>query len=162
MTEIRDGQTNESLRPIGAVAREVGLTPRAIRYYEEIGLLRPAIRVKGADRLFDESDVQRLRQIKRMRDVIGFTLAEIRELLDTDDVRAQLRTQFRGTSDPRVRREVLQNAIRLAEQRLGIVERKLEQVESVRSEELSRLARLRRLLGEEEAREEVAESSTKG
>ncbi|CCF85280.1 MerR family transcriptional regulator [Nitrolancea hollandica] len=161
MAENRVGQSNEALRPIGAVAREVGLTPRAIRYYEEIGLLRPAVRVKGADRLFDESDVQRLRQIKRMRDVIGFTLAEIRELLDTDDVRAQLRTQFRGTSDPRVRREVLQTAIRLAEQRLGIVERKLEQVESVRSEELSRLARLRRLLAEEEAREEAAESHSK-
>ena len=62
-----------ALQPIGAVARQVGLTPRAIRYYEEAGLLRPAIRVKGADRLFDASDVQRLRDIKRMREVIGFS-----------------------------------------------------------------------------------------
>jgi DNA-binding transcriptional MerR regulator len=150
-----EGQSNGALRPIGAVAREVGLTPRAIRYYEEIGLLRPAIRVKGADRLFDESDVQRLYEIKRMRDVIGFTLAEIKEILDTDDVRAQLRSQFRGTTDPGVRQKVLRDAIRLAEQRLAMVERKLAQVESVRSEEKKRLARLRRLLTEEEARGEA-------
>lgn len=158
VVENGNGQSSGALRPIGAVAREVGLTPRAIRYYEEIGLLRPAVRVKGADRLFDESDVQRLSEIKRMYEVIGFTLSDIKEILDTDDVRAQLRTQFRGTTDPRVRREVLRDAINLAEQRLRIVERKLAQVESARSDEMKRLARLRRLLAEEEARGEAKES----
>src|SRR5579875_325828 len=87
------------LLTIGAVARAVDLTPRAIRYYEELGLLRPAVRVKGADRLFDASDLQRLREIKRLREVVGFSCAEIAEILDTDDVRAQLRDQFYETSD---------------------------------------------------------------
>ena len=103
-----------TLRPIGAVARELELTARAIRYYEEYGLLRPAVRVKGADRLFDESDVQRLREIKRLREVIGFSLAEIKELLDTDDVRARLRGDFEGTSDPAERSRIIREAIALA------------------------------------------------
>jgi MerR family transcriptional regulator, repressor of the yfmOP operon len=140
----------DRLRTIGAIAEEVGLTARAIRYYEEIGLLRPAIRVKGSSRLFDESDVQRLREIKRLREVIGFSLAEIAELLDADDVRDQLRSQFIGTTDPAVRARVLCDAIALAELRLGIVERKLAQVEAVRREELERLERLRAVLEEEQ------------
>src|SRR5690242_15029646 len=63
-----------SLCSIGRVAAEVGLTPRAIRFYEEAGLFRPAIRVKGSDRLYDASDIQRLRDIKQLREVIGFSI----------------------------------------------------------------------------------------
>ena len=140
------------LRPIGAVARELGLTARAIRYYEEYGLLRPAVRVKGADRLFDESDVQRLAEIKRLRDVIGFSLAEIKELLDSDDVRARLRSHFQGTADPAERALILRQAIGLAERRLAIAEQKLAQVAAVRTEEQERLARMRQMLADEEHR----------
>ena len=143
---------DEGLRPIGAVARELGLTARAIRYYEEYGLLRPAVRVKGADRLFDDSDVQRLGEIKRLREVIGFSLAEIKELLDTDDVRARLRSHFQGTSDPAERSRIIGEAIALAERRLGIVEQKLAQVAAVRQDEQARLVRLRGMLAEEARR----------
>jgi DNA-binding transcriptional MerR regulator len=141
------------LLPIGAVAREVGLTARAIRYYEEAGLLRPAIRVKGADRLFDASDVQRLHDIKRLREVIGFSLAEIAALLETDERRDQLRERFYGTSNTAVHAEVLRDAITLAEKRLGIVEHKLGQVAAARDEEAQRLARLREMLAAKEGQE---------
>src|SRR5437764_8089666 len=97
------------LQPIGVVAREVGLTARAIRYYEEAGLLRPAIRVKGSDRLFDASDVQRLQEIKRMREVIGFSVAELRELLDTDEVRQRLRARYHGNADAAVHAQVIRD-----------------------------------------------------
>jgi DNA-binding transcriptional MerR regulator len=137
------------LLPIGAVAREVGLTARAIRYYEEVGLLRPAVRVKGADRLFDAGDVQRLREIKRLREVIGFSLAEIAELLETDDMRAQLRQRFQGTTESAARARVLREAQELAERRLAIIEGKLAQVAAVRDEEVARLARIRELLAVE-------------
>jgi DNA-binding transcriptional MerR regulator len=113
------------LRPIGAVARELGLTARAIRYYEEYGLLRPAVRVKGADRLFDQSDVQRLGEIKRLREVIGFSLAEIAALLETDEMREQLRERFYGTSDEAVHVQVLRDAIALAK-RCAATERAAE------------------------------------
>jgi DNA-binding transcriptional MerR regulator len=140
------------LLTIGAVARAVDLTPRAIRYYEELGLLRPAVRVKGADRLFDASDLQRLREIKRLREVVGFSCAEIAEILDTDDVRAQLRDQFYETSDPDTRSQVLRDAISLAERRLAIVGRKLAQVQAVYQEEAERLTKLRMMLAEEAGR----------
>ena len=53
------------LRAIGSAARELGLTARAIRRYEGYGLRRPSVRVKGADRLYDPSDVQRLAEEER-------------------------------------------------------------------------------------------------
>ena len=143
-------ESYSELRAIGSVAREVDLTPRAIRYYEKLGLLQPAVRVKGSDRLFDDSDVERLRDIKQLREVIGFSLAEISELLETDDARRQLRSRFYGTTDPRVRTEVLRQGIALAERRLAIAERKLAQVEAIRLDECARLVRLREHLAEEE------------
>ena len=149
---VTSGQLRDQLRPIGVVAREVGLTPRAIRHYEQLGLLCPAISVKGSDRLFDSSDVQRLREIKRLRDVIGFSLAEIAELLDTDDVQEQLRDRFRGSNHPLVRAQVLEEAVKLSERRLKIVEHKLAEVEALRREEQEQLERRRALLAEEEGR----------
>ena len=136
------------LRAIGDVAREVGLTPRAIRYYEERGLLSPAVRVKGADRLFDSTDVERLQKIKQLREVVGFSLAEIADLLEADDLYKQLRSKYFETSDPEARQGMLREAIALAEHRLAIVEGKLAQITALRDEERSRLERLHARLAE--------------
>ena len=141
---------SSQLRPIGAVAEEIGLTPRAIRYYEELGLLRPAVRVKGANRLYDLADVERLRRIKLLREVVGFSLAEIAELLDTEDMREQLRGRFHGATDRRERARVIRDAAELAHKRLELIERKLDQLSEMRDEELDRLQRLSQMLKEEE------------
>jgi len=127
------------------------LTPRAIRYYEERGLLRPAVRVKGADRLFDPSDVERLQKIKQLREVVGFSLAEIHDLLETDELYEQLRGKYFETSDPDARQGMLREAIALAQHRLAIVERKLAQIAALRDEERSRLERLHGRLAEASA-----------
>ena len=58
------GDAAPRLLRIQEVAAETGLTPRSIRYYEEIGLLRPAARSQGDYRLYDASDLERLRFIR--------------------------------------------------------------------------------------------------
>jgi MerR family transcriptional regulator, redox-sensitive transcriptional activator SoxR len=63
---------------ISEVARQVGLQPSAIRYYEQIGILRPAERI-GGRRRYDTSVIYRLAVIQRARQ-IGFTLHEILQL----------------------------------------------------------------------------------
>jgi MerR family redox-sensitive transcriptional activator SoxR len=63
---------------ISAVARQVGLRPSAIRYYERIGLMPPAFRIQGRRR-YDAAAVKRLLVIGRAR-AAGFSLAEIRRL----------------------------------------------------------------------------------
>jgi MerR family transcriptional regulator, redox-sensitive transcriptional activator SoxR len=63
---------------VSEVARQVGLQPSAIRYYERIGVLLPAQRISG-QRRYDNTVLHRLAVIQRARQT-GFTLDEIRQL----------------------------------------------------------------------------------
>ena len=73
------------------LAREFALTSRAIRYYEEEGLIAPSRR--GRTRVFSLRDRTRLRLILRGRR-LGFSIAEIREILDLYDGREGERGQL--------------------------------------------------------------------
>ncbi|MFK0298208.1 MerR family DNA-binding transcriptional regulator [Brevundimonas sp. NPDC090276] len=64
------------------LCREFGATARALRFYEDKGLLTPAR--KGQTRVYDSRDRARLKLILRGRR-IGFTLQEIQEMLDLYD-----------------------------------------------------------------------------
>lgn len=74
-------QTNVPTRVrIGELATELGINPKTIRYYEEIGLLPPAKRADNGYRLYDDADRHRLRFIIQAR-AVGLTLEEIGETL---------------------------------------------------------------------------------
>jgi DNA-binding transcriptional MerR regulator len=64
---------------IGMLAERTGTTVPAIRYYEEIGLLRPAAR-SGGQRTYDHEDIRRLSFIRRCRD-FDFSIPQVRSLL---------------------------------------------------------------------------------
>jgi len=66
---------------IGELANRLELSPRTIRYYEEIGLLNSVKRVEGGKRIYTESDFQRLKFITRLKH-LGLTLSEMLELED--------------------------------------------------------------------------------
>ena len=65
---------------IGAASERSGLPAKTIRYYEEVGLVRPAKRQDNHYRDYDDTDVHRLRFIQRARG-LGFSVEECRELL---------------------------------------------------------------------------------
>ncbi len=67
-------------RRIGQIAADLGLNPKTIRYYEEIGLLPPATRTASGYRQYDARDLERLSFIGKAK-AIGLTLDEIREVL---------------------------------------------------------------------------------
>jgi MerR family transcriptional regulator, thiopeptide resistance regulator len=70
---------------VGELARRTGLSVRALRYYDEIGLLSPSRRSEGGHRLYTAGDVVRLQRIKSLR-ALGFSLREIGEYLDGAEV----------------------------------------------------------------------------
>lgn len=104
---------------IGTAARQSGLPPKTIRYYEEIGLIR-VDRAANGYRDYSGDDVHRLRFVQRARS-LGFSVEECRQLLslysDRDRASADVKT--------------------IAQEKLGEIDRKIEE-----------LTGLRRMLGE--------------
>ena len=113
---------------IQEVASELGLTTRSIRYYEELGLLSPAARSEGAYRLYDASDVERLRFIKELRDDAGFSLAEIGQLLEDEAARVRSREAFAHTVDLDERRALVADSLERADRQVGILQAKIDRL----------------------------------
>jgi DNA-binding transcriptional MerR regulator len=134
---------------IGDVAREVGTTTRTIRYYEEIGLLEPAgDRPAGGHRAYDEADVERLREILRLKDALGISLEELRDLLAAEDARALIRDEFRRTEDPERRAALLGEALRHLDRQLELVRHRRSDLDQLERELAERRARVSARLDE--------------
>ena len=150
MTETTERPTESArLLRIHEAARDVGLTPRSVRYYEEVGLLRPARRSEGDYRLYDESDLERLRFIKGLRDDAGFSLAEISKLLEDEAARERDHVAYLATADPRERRRILSDRIASFERqtqtlrtKIGRLQTMVDQTEARRKHSLARIAEL--------------------
>lgn len=77
----REPEDRSRLMRIGELAAELGLNPKTIRYYEEIGLLPEPRRTQAGYRLYDAADRERLRFILKAK-AVGLTLEEIKLVLD--------------------------------------------------------------------------------
>jgi MerR family copper efflux transcriptional regulator len=130
----------EPTMQIGEVAERIGLSLRTIRYYEEVGLIRPSARSQGGFRLYTEHDVSRLQLVKDMKP-LGFSLDEMRDLLgvleglDGPDGGEQSASEqeamlerlamYRMAADART--EALRAQLRIAESFAGTLRRRLSQ-----------------------------------
>src|SRR5688572_10849181 len=81
----------ERYMQIGEVSQRTGLTQRALRYYESLGLLQPPSRMDGGFRLYSEQDVGRLDRIVELKRLLGFSLAEIRQVIEADELLRQIK-----------------------------------------------------------------------
>jgi DNA-binding transcriptional MerR regulator len=127
---------------IGEVAELTGVTPRTIRYYEEIGLLGgEAERVQGKHRVYTEGDVERLREIVRLKELLGLSLEQLSQLLEAESARAHLRREYQQTEAPDERLRIL----------VALQEHIGNQLELVRS----RLTELTELAGELETKQKL-------
>jgi DNA-binding transcriptional MerR regulator len=133
---------------IQEVAAEVGLTARSIRYYEELGLLEPAARSDGDYRLFDASDLERLRFIKSLRDDAGFSLAQVGQMLEDEAARARNRERLAHTTDPAERRIYLDEALARVERQIGLLDAKADRIAAMIEDARAREGRIRAGLAE--------------
>lgn len=102
---------------IGKLAQEAGVKLETVRYYERIGLMPRTHRTPGGHRNYEGEHVRRLSFIRRSRE-LGFTLAEVRELLRLVDARrytcAQVqRIAVRHIADIRQKRADLRRLARV-------------------------------------------------
>jgi MerR family transcriptional regulator, repressor of the yfmOP operon len=142
VTGVRDRSV---LRRIGDVAEATGLTQRTIRYYEERGLLKPAAHVSGGNRRYDDEDLERLNLIRRLREVVGLSLADIHTFLETEDERRALKAAYHAATDSSRKLELLDRFEPVLQRRLSLLEAKLATVQALLDEERARLERLNAL-----------------
>jgi DNA-binding transcriptional MerR regulator len=138
---------------IGEVAKLAGTTPRTIRYYEEIGLLPAAGgRQPGAHRTYAEADVERLTELLRLKDLLGLALDELKELVEAEGARAELRREWHGgVEDPVRRRQILEESLTYTARQLELVRRRRDEIAKLEAELVARRRRVTELLRESES-----------
>jgi DNA-binding transcriptional MerR regulator len=143
----------ESLR-IGDVARLVGTTPRTIRYYEEIGLIPESLkRPSGGHRVYTQAEVERLREVMRLKDLLGVSLDELKTLLTAEEARAEVRAQLRrdDVQEDR-RRELLTEALGHIDRLLALVRHRAAELARLEAELAETRKRAKRKIREIDAR----------
>jgi DNA-binding transcriptional MerR regulator len=118
---------------IGELARQVGLTTRTIRYYEEIGLLNSVKRVEGGKRIYTDKDYQRLKFIKRLKD-LGLTLAEMQELEDIYQIH-------------RTNRGILPRLLELLQHHANRIDERIQNLNKLKTEIMTYQERIQEKLG---------------
>src|SRR5579884_3826940 len=129
--------TDETSAPrsysIEQVASITGLTKRTLRYYEEVGLLPPTDRTESNYRRYSDEDIQRLEQIKKLSDLIGFSLADIREILEAEDERGQIKVAYKNETEAAAKVAQLDRSDELIRVQLHLIEQKLIGLEEMRT-----------------------------
>ncbi len=150
-----------SLLRIGDVARLVGTTPRTIRYYEEIGLLAEApARPAGQHRLYSDEEVERLREVMRLKELLGVTLDELKTLLSAEEARAEVRAQLQSDDvDAERRRELLSEALGHIDRQLELVRHRAAELTKLEHELLETRKRAKRKIRELEVDSRLVGSS---
>jgi DNA-binding transcriptional MerR regulator len=133
---------------IGQVAERTGVTQRALRFYEEKGLLKPPTRMEGGFRLYSEDDVRRVEQIKRLQKLLGFTLAEIKEMVEAEEVKWQLQAEYRPQADLVERRQHINRALEVTERQCAVIRQKVKALGDMQTHLEEKLQTYRQWLSE--------------
>ncbi|MGR5984453.1 MerR family transcriptional regulator [Bacillus cytotoxicus] len=126
---------------IDEVTKQVGLTKRTLRYYEEIGLIHPPERSEGNIRLYTDRDIERIKKIVEAKEVLGITLQEMRHFLSLKE-----RMEKRRNSDNPLDRAMIQEIKDMLESQVQTLDIKMKQMERVKAELEDSLERARNFL----------------
>lgn len=133
---------------IGELARRVGATPRTVRYYEELGLLPDRGRPEGAHRLYDQEDEARLAALIRVRDLLGLSLAELRDWMDAEAARAVLRERWHGQPAVDDRARILAESMTHVDRQVALVRSRRAALEQLEDELMDKRKQIRALRDE--------------
>ena len=146
---MRRGATPPDSPPsfrIGEVAKLTGLTTRTLRYWEELGLIRPSAYRGRGERLYSQTDMARVTRIRELQELLGFSLAEVRVVLDVEDVDVldRVRSEYRwGGAGAARRRALLDEAIEANDKLLTQLDSTLTRIGAFRDERVEKAASLR-------------------
>lgn len=144
MTRSASDQTEKKDQryQIGEVADRTGVTQRTLRFYEEKGLLNPPERMEGGFRLYSEEDIQRIQYIRQLQQLLGFTLADIKEMVEAEELRQQIIATFRPDRELPARLERTQRIIDALTRQLEVVDHKVEHLQRMQEDLRGKLSRM--------------------
>jgi MerR family transcriptional regulator, repressor of the yfmOP operon len=143
--EARDSA--EQLVGIGAAAERAGVSQRALRYYQQRGLLTPRGATPGGLRRYSEEDLARVGRIRQLQDLLGLNLDEIAVVLRGEDRMAEIRLAYhdQGTTCAE-RRELVRESLELQHVLRATVEAKRQGIEGFLADLDARIGKTRALL----------------
>jgi DNA-binding transcriptional MerR regulator len=113
--------TEKPLR-IGEVAEKADTTVRTVRYYEEVGLLPGSEdRRAGEHRSYSEADVERLREIIQLKELLNLSLEQLRGLVEAEEARAVIRERWRSATEAAERERLLDEAAGHLDRQLALI-----------------------------------------
>jgi len=121
---------------IGELANLLELSPRTIRYYEEIGLLNSIKRIESGKRVYTDKDFQRLKFIQRLKH-LGLTLSEMNELEDIYQIH-------------RTNRKVLPRLLELLDNHAGKIDERIHNLNRLKEDILNYQEKIRQKLDVED------------
>jgi DNA-binding transcriptional MerR regulator len=136
---------------IGEVAKLTGVTTRTLRYWEELELLQPSSYRTSGERLYSPADVARVTRIRNLQELLGFSLAEVRTVLSTEDVDVldRVRSEIKaGDLSPSRHRELLDAGIVANDQLLARLDETLGRIQAFRDERVASGVRMRKIRDE--------------
>ncbi len=127
---------------IGELAKRAGITTRTLRYWEEIGLISPSDHRGSGERVYPAAALERVLHIRELQELVGFTLAEIRAVLETDAIIERLRIAREQGATAR-RRRLLDEAIVATDALVARIDDRIARLAAFRDERAEKGERLR-------------------
>lgn len=136
MTDVSERETRDAFVQIGEAASLTHLTQRTLRFYEERGLLHPPGRMQGGFRLYSPADIERIERIKQLKELLGFSLSEIGEMLDAEELAAGAAGRHMAPTENWFRSDVAQDGLR---RQLELIDQKMAGMARLREQIAGRL-----------------------
>jgi len=143
------GDGGGRLLGIGAAAQRLGVSERALRYYQQIGLIVPASTTPGGLRRYSEDDLARVERIVELKTLLGLNLDEVALVLRNEDRIAQIRLTYHDerTSEDE-RRQLTRACVALQEDLRATVQAKRAALGAFLADLDARIARARALIAD--------------
>ena len=134
---------DEKYYHIEDVAKESGFTKRTLRYYEDIGLIKPS-RTESSYRLYTEEDIENIKRIKTLKSNLGFSLLEIKDTFNLElDLKKIL---YKDIKD----KELTEKSLELLRKQIELIEHKEELLKNAKKKYKELLTKVEMLGGNDE------------
>jgi DNA-binding transcriptional MerR regulator len=161
VTPADDSQ--EHLLGIGAAAEKAGVSQRALRYYQQLGLITPCASTPGGLRRYSHDDLARVGRIRQLQQLLGLNLDEIAVLLRGEDRMAEIKLAYQDEGTSRGERQaLLHESLDLQQVLRATVEAKRQGIEGFLADLDARISKTQAYLDQMEAPVKAPESGGAG